>query len=228
MKKVLVLEDEKDIRDLIVINLERAGYDVIKAEDGNEALAVIDMHKDLDMALLDVMVPGVDGLEVCKILREKSKEVGIIMLTAKSQEIDKIMGLHSGADDYMVKPFSPMELLARLDALYRRVSLSKPLETRQIKTGPYMIDLDSRRFFKNNEEITLTQTEFEIVRVLISKKGQALSREDLLNAIWGEGYFGEVKVVDVNIRRIRQKIEDIPSEPKYIRTIWGFGYCWRE
>lgn len=228
MAKILVLEDEDDIRAFIVINLKRAGYDVLQAGTGEEALEIVEANDDIDMAVLDVMLPGIDGLEVCKKIREKDKTMGIIMLTAKSQELDKISGLTMGADDYMAKPFSPAELVARIDAVVRRVELLKGDSSDKLESGPFKIDPSARVVYKNGKEIDLTQIEYSIIKLFIENEELSLTREDILNNVWGENYFGDPKIVDVNIRRLRRKVEDEPSNPKYIKTVWGYGYRWRK
>lgn len=232
MKKILVCEDEATIRDFIVINLTRAGYDVIEAENGDQALAKYEeQNGDLDVAILDVMMPGSkDGFAVCKELRAKSNGIGIIMLTARTQEMDKVTGLMLGADDYVTKPFSPSELVARVDALYRRVSLAKAnIESNfkeEIKSGDFVLNLRNRALLKNGKVIELTQVEFQIMEYFFSNPGMALDRTNILNHVWGVAYVGEEKIVDVNIRRLRMKVEDEPSNPKYIVTVWGLGYKW--
>lgn len=226
MSKVLILDDEEDIRGFIIINLKRSGYEVIEASTGEEAIDIF-AKEDIDIAVLDVMLPGIDGFEVCQKMREQDKKVGIIMLTAKGQELDKVNGLTFGADDYVVKPFSPSELVARIDSLNRRVSLLKKDEE-NIVSGPFKVDLKKRILSKNGTEINLTQIEFEVVKLFMQNEDKALSREHILDKIWGENYFGNYKTVDVNIRRIRQKIEDNPSDPEFITTIWGYGYRWRK
>lgn len=231
MKRILVCEDEDVIRDFVVINLKRAGYDVTDVNCGEEALRVFEAERgNFDVALLDIMMPGIDGFTVCKRLREKSSTLGIIMLSAKTQEIDKVSGLMIGADDYMTKPFSPSELTARVDAIYRRVCMSfmKSEESPIIESGPFQLNLKSRTISKNNKLIDLTQVEYQILEYFMSNKNTALDRSSILNHIWGETYVGDEKIVDVNIRRIRMKIEDEPSNPQYIITIWGFGYKWNE
>lgn len=231
MKRILVCEDEDVIRDFVVINLKRAGYDVTDVNCGEEALRVFESeHGNFDVALLDIMMPGIDGFTVCKKLREKSSTLGIIMLSAKTQEMDKVSGLMIGADDYMTKPFSPSELTARVDAIYRRVCMSfmKSEESPVIESGPFQLDLKSRTVSKNNKLIDLTQVEYQILEYFMNNKNTALDRTSILNHIWGETYVGDEKIVDVNIRRIRMKIEDEPSSPQYIITIWGFGYKWNE
>lgn len=230
MKRILVCEDEDVIRDFVVINLNRAGYDVVDVNCGEDALRVFDEENgNFDIALLDIMMPGIDGFQVCKALRKKSSTLGIIMLSAKTQEMDKVSGLMLGADDYMTKPFSPSELTARIDAIYRRVSMSvvrEEEETPTIVSGPFTLDLKSRTVSKNGVPIELTQVEYQILEYFLNNQKTALDRSSILTHIWGENYFGDDKIVDVNIRRIRMKIEDEPSNPKYISTIWGFGYKW--
>jgi len=229
MKKILVCEDEDVIREFVVINLKRAGYDVIDVNCGEEAIRVFDKHEgNFDVALLDIMMPGIDGFQVCKKLRERSRKLGIIMLSAKTQEMDKVSGLMIGADDYITKPFSPSELLARVDAIYRRVCMSqiKADDVLYIKSGPFTLNLKSRTILKDNEPIDLTQVEYQIMEYFLKNQNTALDRISILNHIWGESYYGDDKIVDVNIRRIRMKIEEEPSNPKYILTIWGFGYKW--
>ena len=231
MKKILVCEDEDVIRDFVVINLKRAGYDVTDVNCGEEALRVFDSeHGNFDVALLDIMMPGIDGFTVCKKLREKSSTLGIIMLSAKTQEMDKVSGLMIGADDYMTKPFSPSELTARVDAIYRPVlmSYSKSDEPPVIESGPFQLNLKSRTVSKNGKLIDLTQVEYQILEYFMNNKNTALDRTSILNHIWGESYVGDEKIVDVNIRRIRMKIEDEPSSPQYIITMWGYGYKWTE
>lgn len=230
MKRVLIAEDEAAIREFVVINLRRGGYDVVEAEDGAQALEFYEACEgDIDVVLLDVMMPNVDGLEVCKQLRTKNKNIGIIMLTAKTQEMDKITGLMMGADDYVTKPFSPTELVARVDAVYRRVSMntsSKPKTPDVIELGEFKLNLRSRTLTKNGRYVELTQVEFQMMEYFFLNPGAALSRTDILNRVWGSEYFGEEKIVDVNIRRLRMKVEDVPSVPQHLTTIWGVGYKW--
>jgi DNA-binding response OmpR family regulator len=228
MARILILEDEDDIRAFIVINLKRAGYEVLQASTGEEALEIVEQNPNIDMAVLDVMLPGIDGLEVCRRIREKDKTMGIIMLTAKAQELDKISGLTMGADDYMAKPFSPAELTARIDAVIRRVELLKGDSSGKLESGPFKIDAAARVVYKNGKEIDLTQIEYLIMKLFIENEDQSLTREDILNNVWGENYFGDPKIVDVNIRRLRRKIEEDASSPKHIKTVWGYGYRWRK
>ncbi|MBR6619673.1 MAG: response regulator transcription factor [Clostridia bacterium] len=233
MKRILVAEDEEAIREFIVINLERNGYDVITAENGVKALQAYDASADdIDIALLDIMMPELDGLSVCKALRERNNSIGIIMLTAKTQEMDKVVGLMNGADDYVTKPFSPSELMARIDALYRRIGVNKersviPDDAEYLlRSGEFVLNQRTRTLTKNGEPIELTQVEFQIMEYLITNYGISLSRNDIMKHVWGDNHFGEEKVVDVNIRRLRMKIENEPSAPAHLTTVWGMGYKW--
>ncbi|MCI9609963.1 MAG: response regulator transcription factor [Oscillibacter sp.] len=227
MKKVLVLEDEASIRGFIVINLRRAGYDVIEAESGEEALERLRENPDARVALLDIMLPGIDGFEVCRRIRATNSRIGIIMLTARSQEMDKVTGLMTGADDYVTKPFSPAELTARVDALVRRSGGEEPPQAAgELSQPPFLLNTRNRTLEKNGQRIKLTQVEYSIMRVFMENPGKALSREEILDMVWGRDYFGELKIVDVNIRRLRLKIEDNVQNPAYITTVWGYGYKW--
>jgi len=230
MRKILVVEDEVAIREFVVINLKRAGYETVEAGTGEEALDIFFASSDFQVVLLDVMMPGIDGLAVCKQIRETNPTVGIIMLTAKSQEMDKVSALMMGADDYMTKPFSPTELVARVDSLNRRVEMlnskTKKEITDEIQIGEFSLNLRRRTLVKRGIEIELTPVEFQIVEYLFSASGQPVDRLDILKRVWGESFIGEEKIVDVNIRRLRMKIEDDPSEPRYIVTVWGRGYKW--
>ena len=227
MKKVLVLEDESSIRSFIVINLRRAGYEVIEAESGEEALERLKEHPDTKVALLDIMLPGIDGFEVCRRIRATNTKIGIIMLTARSQEMDKVTGLMTGADDYVTKPFSPAELTARVDALFRRAGGEESVaQSGEIRQDPFLLNTRNRTLEKHGQRIKLTQVEYSIMRVFMENPGKALSREEILDRVWGRDYFGELKIVDVNIRRLRLKIEDNVQNPVYITTVWGYGYKW--
>ena len=226
MKKVLILEDEVSIRSFVVINLKRAGYDVVEAGTGEEALELLKSNPDVGVAILDIMLPGIDGFEVCRSIRATDKKIGIIMLTARSQEMDKITGLMTGADDYMTKPFSSAELTARIDALYRRVGPESGGESTEITQGPFVLNTRNRTLEKEGKRIKLTQVEYAIIKLFMQNPGRALSREDILASVWGRDYDGELKIVDVNIRRLRIKIEDDTANPTYITTVWGFGYKW--
>lgn len=234
MKTVLIAEDESSIRDFVVINLRRSGYDVIETSNGEEAMRAFDENSDtIDIAVLDIMMPIADGLEVCKYLRSKSKRIGIIMLTARTQEMDKVTGLLVGADDYVTKPFSPSELMARIDAIYRRVSLTtETLVSAEkhinsaVTLNEFTLDLRSHTLTRDGELIDLTQVEFQIMEYFFSNPNAALSRNDILKFVWGDTYFGDEKIVDVNIHRLRNKVEEEPSNPKHLITVWGMGYKW--
>ncbi len=229
MKRILVVEDEDAIRDFVIINLKRVGYEVEDASSGEEALEIFSRDTTaFDAALLDIMMPGIDGFAVCKEMRKKNSTMGIIMLSAKSQEMDKVNGLMLGADDYITKPFSPSELLARVDAICRRVSLSAPgkEQSDEIQSGIFTLNLKSRTLTKNGVPIDLTQVEFQIMELFLQNPDTAMERSEILKKVWGEGYYGDVKIVDVNIRRLRMKIEDEPSSPKHLLTVWGYGYKW--
>lgn len=227
MKKVLALEDESSIRSFVVINLKRAGYDVYEAATGKEALDILRENPDIKVALLDIMLPDMDGFEVCRIIRAANSTIGIIMLTARTQEMDKVTGLMTGADDYVTKPFSPAELTARVDALYRRAgSDAEKSDEGVMKRGPFSLNTRNRSLEKDGQRIRLTQIEYTIMKLFMENPGKALSREEILSQVWGKDYFGEIKVVDVNMRRLRIKIEDDSTNPEYITTVWGYGYKW--
>ena len=226
MKKVLIMEDEVNIRSFVVINLKRAGYEAIEAGTGLEALQRLDEHPDIGVAILDINVPEIDGFEVCRRIRATNKQIGIIMLTARTQEMDKVTGLMTGADDYVTKPFSPAELTARIDALYRRIGGGAGAPAEQLTQGPFIMNTRNHTLEKAGVRIRLTQVEYSIMKLFMQNPGRALSREDILSAVWGRDYEGELKIVDVNIRRLRIKIEDDTANPTYITTVWGFGYKW--
>ena len=228
MRKILVAEDEQNIREFVVINLQRAGYETFEAETGDQALELYDREKgDFDVAVLDIMMPGGrDGLAVCKELRRKNPSIGIILLSARTQEMDKVSGLMMGADDYVTKPFSPAELTARVDALFRRAGGEEIPQTGEIRQDPFLLNTRNRTLEKNGQRVKLTQVEYSIIKLFMDNPGKALSREEILDSVWGRDYFGELKIVDVNIRRLRIKIEDDPTNPAYITTVWGYGYKW--
>ena len=227
MKKILVLEDERNIRSFVVINLRRSGYEPIEAETGAEALEKWKVNPDICLALLDVMLPDTDGFEVCRRIRASGSKMGIIMLTAKSQEIDKVTGLMTGADDYVTKPFSPAELTARVDALIRRLGVDEDDKANaELQSGPFTLNTRNRTLEKNGERLKLTQIEYLLMKLFMENPGKAMSREDILTAVWGNDFKGELKTVDVNIRRLRIKIEADPTEPEYLTTVWGYGYKW--
>ncbi len=230
MKRILIVEDEEPIREFESINLQRAGYETVEADCGETALEIFNSDAiGFDIILLDIMMPGISGIDVCKEIRKKNDAVGIIMLTAKSQEMDKISGLMTGADDYITKPFSPAELLARVDSLYRRVSRQSEkatVDTNRIVCGEFVLDLRRRSLTKNGKNIELTQVEFQMIEYFFNHHDEALMRDEILKEVWGENYFGEEKIVDVNVRRLRMKVEDDPSLPKHLATVWGMGYKW--
>ncbi len=228
-EKILVLEDEIGIRSFVSINLKREGYEIIEAGTGSEAIEQLSNHPDISIALLDVMLPDMSGIEICKFIRQQFDQIGVIMLTAKGQEEDKLEGFISGADDYIVKPFSIKELLVRVSALIRRVKKDEnKFKSNEIISDPFVLNIDKRKLYKNGLEIELTPTEFSIVKYLMLNAKKSLSRDQILNEVWGSNYLYDFKIVDVNIRRIRNKIEDDPSKPKYIQTVWGYGYCFRK
>ena len=226
MRKVLVLEDEENIRSFVVINLKRAGYQTVEAGAGEEALEAVKNNPDIKVALLDIMLPGIDGFEVCRRLRAMDNKIGIIMLTARTQEMDKVTGLMTGADDYVTKPFSPAELTARVDALFRRAGGAAPEQAGEIYQEPFLLNTRNRTLAKKGQRVKLTQVEYSIMKMFMENPGKALSREEILDMVWGRDYFGELKIVDVNIRRLRLKIEDNAQNPTYINTVWGYGYKW--
>jgi DNA-binding response OmpR family regulator len=227
MKKVLILEDEVSIRSFVVINLRRAGYEAIEAGTGMEALERLRENPDIGVAILDIMLPDIDGFEVCRTIRTTNKVIGIIMLTARTQEMDKVTGLMTGADDYVTKPFSPAELTARVDALSRRLGGDAVnTDSGEISQPPFLLNTRNRTLSKAGERIKLTQVEYSVIKLFMDNPGKALSREEILEAVWGRDYYGEVKIVDVNIRRLRLKVEDDPTNPTYITTVWGYGYKW--
>ncbi|MBQ2146566.1 MAG: response regulator transcription factor [Oscillospiraceae bacterium] len=227
MKKILVMEDEANIRSFVVINLKRSGYEPIEASTGEEAMAQIQTNPDICMALLDVMLPDIDGFEVCRRIRATGSKMGIIMLSAKSQEIDKVTGLMMGADDYVTKPFSPAELTARVDALYRRLNPEESDNSGvEITSGPFVLNIRNRTLEKNGTRLKLTQIEYLLMKLFMENPGKAMSREEILHAVWGYDFAGELKTVDVNMRRLRIKIEKDPTDPEYLTTVWGYGYKW--
>ncbi|MBU5232252.1 response regulator transcription factor [Agathobacter rectalis] len=227
-KKVLVVDDEKLIVKGIRFSLLQDDMEVDCAYDGEEALNLAKSNA-YDMILLDVMLPKMDGFEVCQAIREFS-DVPIIMLTAKGDDMDKILGLEYGADDYITKPFNILEVKARIKAIMRRTSPAKVVkeQTSVIEKGDIKLDCDSRRLFINDEEINLTAREFELLEILVKNENKVYSRESLLNLVWGKDYPGDVRTVDVHVRRLREKIEINPSEPKYVHTKWGVGYYYNQ
>ena len=233
MKRVLVVEDEASIREMIALNLRMRQFEVLEAESAEAALTLLAHNPPCDAAILDVMLPGMSGFSLCENIRRTDDAVGIIILSAKSQEADKIRGLSIGADDYMTKPFSVSELLARVEALCRRVARGRARDAEPVSadagrlvSGEFVLDQNSRMLLKNGRQIDLTQVEFQIMELFFRNPGVALVREKILKGVWGENYFGDVKIVDVNIRRLRMKVEDEPSAPEHILTVWGYGYRW--
>ena len=226
IKKILVLEDEAGIRSFVVINLRRSGYEPVEAATGEEALRLLQENDDIGVALLDVMLPDIDGFEICRSIRASGSKMGIIMLTALGQEMDKVTGLMTGADDYVTKPFSPAELLARVDALYRRIGANQEPEEPELESGPFLLNPRNRTLDKNGQRVKLTQTEYSIMKLFMENPGKALSREDILENVWGPEYKGDLKIVDVNIRRLRLTSEESTAMPQFITTIWGYGYKW--
>lgn len=226
-RKVLLVEDEKSIRGFLKINLKRNGLEIIEAETGEEGIKKAKIEKP-SIALLDVMLPGMDGFQVCKVLRKEFSNMGIIMLTARTQDMDKIMGLEFGADDYMVKPFNPSELILRIKALLRRIDSTGDTKGDILVSSIFKINTYSQKVYKNEEEIDVTPKEYMILKIFLENEERAFSRDELLDSVWGYDFVGDSKIVDVNIRRLRAKIEDEPSNPKYIETVWGKGYRWRK
>ncbi|MBU3819242.1 MAG: response regulator transcription factor [Candidatus Faecalibacterium intestinavium] len=233
MVKVLIVEDEASIREMIALNLQMAGMEALEAASAEEGLALLEQHPGCSAAILDVMLPGMNGFSLCETIRRTDQKIGIIILSAKGQEQDKIRGLSIGADDYMTKPFSVSELLARVEALCRRVGRSAPAPEAEeslsvLVSGEFVLDENRRVLLKRGQPIELTQVEFQIMELFFRNPGTALVREKILKGVWGENYFGDVKIVDVNIRRLRMKVEDEPSHPAHILTVWGYGYRWEE
>ncbi len=229
MSRILLVEDEESIRGFIKINLIRNGFEVIEAASGEEGIDKALIEKP-DIAILDVMLPGIDGFQVCKRLREEYPNMGIIMLTAKGQDMDKIMGFEYGGDDYIVKPFNPLEVVLRVKAILRRIEVSNSKinkDENKIIGGPFVIDLYSQKLLKNNVEIDVTPKEYMLMKLFMENPNKAFTRDELLNLIWGYDFFGDSKIIDVNIRRLRAKIEEDSSSPKYIETVWGLGYRWK-
>ncbi|MDU6877204.1 response regulator transcription factor [Clostridium tepidum] len=226
MGKILIVEDESSIRGFIKVNLKMNSFDVIEAETGEEGIEKAREHRP-EVVVLDIMLPGIDGLEVCKVLRQDFPNMGIIMLTAKSQDTDKVLGLEYGADDYIIKPFNPLELTLRIKAILRRVNAVNKINDNILTGGPFKIDLYSKKIYKNEKEIDITPTEYLLMKIFIENPGKAFNRDELLDLVWGYDFMGDSKIVDVNVRRLRSKIEEKPYEPKFIKTVWGTGYRWQ-
>ncbi len=224
--KVLLVEDEESIRKFVKINLEREGYIIFEAGSGEEGIEIARREKP-DIVVLDIMLPGIDGFEVCKTLRGEFPSLGIIMLTAKAEDYDKIMGLQYGTDDYLTKPFNPTELTLRIKSIERRLEPEEVKDSNLIIDPPFKIDSYSRKFYKDDVELELTPTEYQIIKIFMTSPGKAMTRDEILRLVWGDDFLGDSKIVDVNIRRLRSKIETNPAKPKYIETVWGTGYRWK-
>lgn len=231
INNILLVEDEESIRKFVKINLERNDFNVFEAESGELGLEIA-RKENIHIVVLDLMLPGIDGFEVCEILRKEFPSLGIIMLSAKSQDVDKIMGLEFGTDDYMTKPFNPTELVLRVKSLARRMKSieedkDEDKDKEMIIYQPFEIDTYARKFYKNKKEVELTPTEYSIVKLFMENPGKAFKRDEILNLVWGYDFMGDSKIVDVNIRRLRAKIEEESSEPLYVETVWGVGYRWK-
>ena len=224
-QKILIVDDDTNIAELISLYLTKECYETKMVHDGESALKELNLFQP-NLILLDLMLPGIDGFEVCRRIRANNKQIGIIMLTARTQEMDKITGLMTGADDYVTKPFSPAELTARIDALYRRIGGENSAQSDIVSSGVFVLNMRNHTLEKSGNQIRLTQVEYAIMKLFMQNPGRALSRDDILTAVWGRDYDGELKIVDVNIRRLRIKIEDDPNNPNSITTVWGFGYMW--
>ena len=225
--KILLVEDNEILAKGLIYSLEQKKYQVIHTLNVENTLKILKTEK-IDLAILDVSLPDGNGFDICKEIKEK-QDIPVIFLTAQDEETSVVLGLDLGADDYIVKPFSIKELLVRVSALIRRVKKEESsMKLNKIVSDPFELDLDKRKKYKNGKEIELTPTEFSIVKYLMVNAKQSLSRDQILTEVWGNNYLYDFKIVDVNIRRIRNKIEDDPSKPKYIQTIWGYGYCFRK
>ena len=228
MKTILVIEDELSIRTFVSLNLRRKMYRILEAASGEEALRLL-KENEIDLVLLDLMLPGIDGFQVCQEIRTQYANTGIIILTARAREEEKIRGLVEGADDYLTKPFSMAELEARILSLLRRMEQFNKVNSTAINSsGPFQIDSKNSIISLAGDAIRLTPTEYCLLQFLIANKNQVFSRNDLLDEIWGINYAGDIKVVDVNIRRIRMKTEKEPSNPEFLVTVWGYGYMWKD
>ena len=229
MAEILIVEDEISIGEIVEINIKMAHHNVTRVTNAEDAMALVNDGRQFDIAILDIMLPGINGIYLCEYLRKRDNKIGIIMLSAKSQEYDKVTCLSVGADDYMTKPFGMQELLARVESLLRRLNRGAEVAAENdeiLQSGPFTLDLKSRVLYKNKQMIDLTSVEFSIMELFFRNKDTALVREKILEGVWGENYYGDVKIVDVNIRRLRIKIEEDPSNPQHIVTIWGYGYRW--
>lgn len=227
MHKILLIEDEAHIRKFVNISLKREGFQVVEADSGEKGIEEAGKESP-DIVILDIMLPGIDGYEVCKFLKKNYPEMGIIMLTARAQDRDKIEGLENGADHYIVKPFNPLELIAIIKSLLRRMYIGDNIRGKELISGEFKLDLNSKTLYKNDDEIELTPKEYLLMKLFMENPSKAFTRDELLDMVWGYNYIGENKIIDVNIRRMRSKIETNPSKPRYIETVWGTGYKWRE
>ena len=226
--RILLIEDEHSIRKLIKFNLERSNFEVIEASEGKTSLEFVKCE-DISLVLLDLTLPDMDGFEVCTNIREEKPELPIIIVSARGQDMEKIMGLELGADDYIVKPFNPLELVARIRSVLRRtVKQEQRTVSDQLKNGPFLLNLKTQRVYKAGRQLKLTAREFQMLKLFMERPNEPITRDDLLDEIWGLNYFGDSKTVDVHIRRLREKIEDDPSQPIYLKTVWGFGYALQE
>ena len=221
MDNIMVVEDEDSIREFIVINLKRDGFNVIEAATGEEALDKLRLSP-VDLIVLDIMLPGIDGYEVCKRVQVQRPGTAIIMLTAKGQDTDKVTGLQLGADDYVVKPFNPSVLTARVKAVLRRMRRKNP--AKKIKVNDVTVDTNKRRVTVGGKNIELTNKEYELFMLLLTAGGDVVSRDEILSRLWDTNFYGDTKTIDVHIRRLREKLNDDPAHPKYIATVWGVGY----
>jgi DNA-binding response OmpR family regulator len=221
-KKILVIDDEPLITESLEYSLKQEGFQVVVAHDGHQALEVA-REEAPDLIVLDIMLPGMDGWETCRRLRQEST-VPIIMLTARGQEIDRVLGLEMGADDYLAKPFSFRELLARIRAVFRRMAFEETAETPQIQIGDVHLDVAAHKVYKKKQELTLTKMEYDLLHVLMSHAGRVVSRADLLDQVWGVEWLGDTRTLDVHIRWVREKVEEDPSQPRYVQTVRGVGY----
>jgi DNA-binding response OmpR family regulator len=221
-KKILIVDDEPLITESLEYSLKQEGFQVLVVHDGYQALELTRQEQP-DLVVLDIMLPGMDGWETCRRLRQEST-VPIIMLTARGQEIDRVLGLETGADDYLAKPFSFRELLARIRAIFRRMAFEEPPKTDQIQIGDVWLDLAAHKVFKEDEELTLTQKEYDLLHTLMSHAGHVVSRADLLDQVWGIEWLGDTRTLDVHIRWVREKIEEDPGQPRYVQTVRGVGY----
>lgn len=224
---VLIVEDDDNIRRFISINLTNNGFVVSEAAFGKDALQSFEANRP-DVIVLDIMLPDANGFEICQKLREKDPGVIIVFVTARGQDLDKIKGLEIGADDYIVKPFNPLELIARINAILRRTDTAQKPQRPVMQSGPIRMDLNSNKVFKQDVIIELTPKEFQLIKAFLEHPNTALSRNDLMNIVWGEDYVGDPKTVDVHVRKLREKIEDDDSNPHWIETVWGLGYRWRK